>query len=384
MLIILFRLIPSFAIENRSDLTSRGSVSGLYARIPDHGEPDRRGSIQWNAAEMSPCKPSGVEAARHQSRISAGGSAKPGYDDDEMTDCAAHRPMALFGLTTPPGKPISAPVVGPSLSPAAGVLVDGIDVSMPISPLVRERLLDAFRCHHVLVFRNQTLSREQQFLFIANFGEVERSRAANKRYGVAHVISNLGGDGKPVDRSASSVSNYNWHTDKPYYREPPMMTALYAVEMPRQGGDTEFANTVMAHSALTPDVKRGIAGLRVVFYWGASQSRSDQRTLAGNSIAGVVDHPLVRTHPETGAKALYLGNHASHILGWPLADGRALLDQLLAHATQPQFVYAHRWRVGDLVIWDNRCLLHRAVANFELSTQRRILHRVVVRGTLPF
>ena len=269
------------------------------------------------------------------------------------------------------------------MSPAAGVVVDGIDVSLPISPLVKERLLDAFRRHHVLVFRNQTLNREQQFLFIANFGEVERSRAANKRYGVAHVISNLGGDGKPVDRSASAVSNYNWHTDKPYYREPPMMTALYAVEMPLHGGDTEFANTVMAHSALAPDVKRRIAGLRVAFYWGAGQSRSEEQARADTGIEDAVDHPLVRTHPETGAKALYLGNHASHILGWSIAEGRALLDQLLAHATQPQFVYAHRWRVGDLIMWDNRCLLHRAVANYEMGKYRRILHRSVVRGSVP-
>ena len=97
-----------------------------------------------------------------------------------------------------------------------------------------------------------------------------------------------------------------------------------------------------------------------------------------------VDHPLVRTHPETGCKALYLGNHSSHILGIPEAEGRVLLDELLAHTTQPQFVYTHRWRKGDLVIWDNRCLLHRAVANYEISRYRRVLHRSVVRGTVPF
>jgi alpha-ketoglutarate-dependent taurine dioxygenase len=293
-------------------------------------------------------------------------------------------PMAPLGSATASGKPNGALIVGPRLSPAGGVVIDGLDASQPISPVMERRLLDAFRRYQVVVFRNQKLSREQQFSFIANFGEVERSRTADKRYGVAHVISNLGGDGKPVDRSASAMSNYNWHTDKPYYREPPMMTALYAVEMPPQGGDTEFANTAMAHSALAPDIKRRIAGLRVVFYWGAAQHRSKTLTSAGDRIEDAVDHPLVRTHPETGAKALYLGNHASHILGLPIADGRALLDELMAHVTQPQFVYVHRWRVGDLVMWDNRCLLHRAVANFELNKHRRILHRVVVRGTVPF
>jgi alpha-ketoglutarate-dependent taurine dioxygenase len=294
------------------------------------------------------------------------------------------RPIIPFGPTTASGKPHSAPIVGSRLSPAGGVVVEGVDVSQPISPVIKRQLFDAFHRYHVVIFRSQKLSREQQFSFIANFGEVERSRAANKRYGVAHVISNLGGEGKPVDRSASAVSNYNWHTDKPYYREPPMMTALYAVEMPPQGGDTEFANTAMAHSALTPDVKHRIDRLRVVFYWGAAQHRSETSISADERIGDAVDHPLVRTHPETGAKALYLGNHASHILGLPISDGRTLLDKLLAHATRPQFVYVHRWRVGDLVMWDNRCLLHRAVANFELNKHARILHRVVVRGTVPF
>jgi taurine dioxygenase len=277
--------------------------------------------------------------------------------------------------------------IGPRLSPAGAVVVDGIELSRPISAASKDRLRAAFRDHHVVVFRNQTLSREQQFEFAANFGEVERSAArlsGNKRYGVAHVISNLDADGKPADRSASAVSNYNWHTDKPYRQMPPMMTALYAVEVPPQGGDTEFANTAMAYSAIESEVKRRIAGLRVVFYWGAAHCRSGLPPLAGSDIRDAVDHPLVRTHPETGAKALYLGNHSSHVLGWRIAEGRALLDELLAHATQPQFVYAHRWQVGDLVMWDNRCLLHRAVANFEMTKHRRILHRIVVRGTVPF
>ena len=97
-----------------------------------------------------------------------------------------------------------------------------------------------------------------------------------------------------------------------------------------------------------------------------------------------VDHPLVRTHPDTGDKALYLGNHASHIRGMPEAEGAALLGELLEHTTQRQFVYAHRWRKGDLVMWDNRCLLHRAVANYDMGKYRRVMHRSVVRGTVPF
>jgi alpha-ketoglutarate-dependent taurine dioxygenase len=280
-------------------------------------------------------------------------------------------------------------ILGSPLSEAGGVTITGIDLSSPLPPSRREQIREAFRVHHVLVFPEQVLSREQQFAFIANFGEIERHGVRNaqtKRYTAAHVISNLDKDGNPVDRSSSPVSNYRWHTDKSYYPVPPMLTALYAVELPPQGGDTEFANSAMGYAAL-PEATRGrIEGLRVVFYWGAAARKSGGSALSPAELGDhpPVDHPLVRTHPETGRKALYLGNHASHILGMPEAEGRALLDDLLEHTTKPQFVYTHRWRIGDLVMWDNRCLLHRAVANYELGRHRRVLHRSVVRGTVPF
>ena len=280
-------------------------------------------------------------------------------------------------------------IAAPPLSPAGGVAVTGLDLAQPLTPDTSQRIREAFRDHHVVVFPDQVLNREQQYAFAANFGEVEAHGGRNpqaKRYAVAHVISNLDGAGNPVDRSSSPVSNYRWHTDKPYYRKPPMLTALYAVELPPLGGDTEFANTALGYAALPDRVKQHIAGLRVVFYWGASARKSDGTPPGESSLREhpPVDHPLVRTHPETGCKALYLGNHSSHILGIPVAEGRVLLDELLAHTTQPQFVYTHRWRKGDLVIWDNRCLLHRAVANYEINRYRRVLHRSVVRGTMPF
>jgi alpha-ketoglutarate-dependent taurine dioxygenase len=279
-------------------------------------------------------------------------------------------------------------LLGAPLSPAGGVTITGPDLSKPLSPGLKVLLFEAFRDHHVVVFPDQMLSREQQYAFVANFGEIEPHAALNasgKRHAVAHVISNLDGDGNPVDRSSSPVSNYRWHTDKAYYQVPPMLTALYAVELPPEGGDTEFANTAMGYAALPDSTKRQIAGLRVVFSWGANRRKSEQPFAGADPREHrCVDHPLVRTHPETGRKALYLGNHSSHILGMPEAEGAALLDELLEHTTRRQFVYAHRWRRGDLVIWDNRCLLHRAVANFQMDRYRRILHRSVVRGTVPF
>jgi alpha-ketoglutarate-dependent taurine dioxygenase len=272
-------------------------------------------------------------------------------------------------------------VIGPPLSAAGGVSITGIDLAEPLLPAPRDGILEAFRDHHVVVFPGQTLSREQQYDFARNFGEIEPSgQPGSKRHAVAHVISNLDKDGNPVDRSSSPVGNYRWHTDKSWHAVPPLLTMLHAVELPPSGGDTEFANTLMAYSALPEKTKRRIAGLRVVFRWGASGGKSIMAMRADPPM----DHPLVRTHPVTGDKALYLGNHASHIHGMSEAEGAALLDELLEHVTQRQFVYAHRWRKGDLVMWDNRCLLHRAVANYDMGKYRRVMHRSVVRGTVPF
>jgi alpha-ketoglutarate-dependent taurine dioxygenase len=268
--------------------------------------------------------------------------------------------------------------VGSRLSPAGGVEITGIDLTRPLAPEPKAQILAAFLDHHIVVFPGQSLTREQQYDFAANFGEVEPH--GSKQRPVAHVISNLGQDGNPVDRSASSVSNYRWHTDKSWRAVPPLATMLYAVQLPPEGGDTEFANTRIAYAALPRETRRRIVGLRVVFCWGASGGQS----VMAQREDPPVDHPLVRTHPETRQPALYLGNHASHILGKPECAGKALLESLLEHATQRRFVHTHRWRKGDLVMWDNRCLLHRAVANYEMGKYRRILHRSVVRGTVPF
>ena len=266
---------------------------------------------------------------------------------------------------------------GARLSPAGGVRLEGVDLSSPLPGAVKNTIWEAFLAHHIVVFPKQSLTREQQFAFAADFGEVEvhgAHRGEEKRYGVAHVISNLDADGKPAIR-ISKAANYHWHTDKPYHPAPPMLTMLRAVEVPPKGagrgGDSEFANTALAYDALPDETKRRIAALRVVFRPAFDDSRP------------AINHPLVRTHPDTGRKALYLGNHSTHILGMPETEGRVLLDELLAHATQPRFVYVHRWRVGDLVMWDNRCLLHRVVVDAAMGQYRRVMHRSVVRGTVP-
>ncbi|MGH7094509.1 MAG: TauD/TfdA dioxygenase family protein [Stellaceae bacterium] len=269
--------------------------------------------------------------------------------------------------------------VGAPLSPAGGAEITGVDLSRPLGAEALARLRAALLDHQFLVFPRQVLSREQQYAFAAQFGAVERHGGGRegKRQDVAHITANLDADGKPSGRGAAGA-NYRWHTDKPYYATPPALTTLHAVELPPSGGDTEFANTRLAYEALPGAMKRQIAGLRVAFRWEAGL-----RPGYYASELPPVDHPLVRTHPETGAKALYLGHHAMRIAGLSETEGAALLAELLDHATQPRFVHAHRWRLGDLVAWDNRSLLHRAVANYEMTRHRRVMHRSVVRGTVP-
>ena len=265
--------------------------------------------------------------------------------------------------------------VGERLSPAGGVAIEGADLSRPLSAELARAIRDAFREHQIVVFPGQDLTREAQFRFAANFGEVEAHRpkgGAAKRYEAAHILSNLDAAGNPVARR-SPAANYHWHTDKPYYPAPPLLTALYAVELPSAGGGTEFANTALAYDALPEETRRRIAPLRVRFA-PKFEPESEWRPVA---------HPLVRTHPETGRKALYLGNHAVGIAGMAAAAGLTLLAELLQHATQPRFVYAHRWRKGDLVMWDNRCLLHRGLTDYDMTRERRVMHRSVVRGTVP-
>lgn len=266
-----------------------------------------------------------------------------------------------------------------ALSSAGGAQITGVDLSQPLAEEARWRIYAALLEHQFLVFPGQTLSREAQYAFTTQFGEVEAHGGGRpgKRQDVAHITANLGADGNPSDRFAKGA-NYRWHTDKPYYPTPPALTVLYAVELPPAGGDTEFANTRLAYETLDDGMKRRIAALRVVFQW----ERGLRPGYYANELPPV-DHPLVRIHPDTGGKALYLGNHALRIAGMDEAEGAALLGALLDHATQPEFTYAHRWRAGDLVIWDNRAMLHRAVANYEMNRYRRIMHRNVVKGGVP-
>ena len=270
-----------------------------------------------------------------------------------------------------------------------GLEIADMDLSQPLTDALRDRLLAAFAAHPVLVFRGQTLTKDQQYAFTLNFGEIEGAHVNRlidaKNYAPVHTVSNLDSEGNPSE-VLRERGNYYWHSDKSYHAVPSLLTMLHAVELPPKGGETQFANTAKAYAALPEDDKALIAGLRAIHSWEASRIQSNSRPATAEQMAErpPVDHPVVRTHPDTGAKVLYLGNHASHIVGWPMADGQVLMRRLLAHATQAPFVYTHRWRQGDLVLWDNRCLVHRALPHEAMGTHRRVLHRTVVKGTVPY
>lgn len=274
------------------------------------------------------------------------------------------------------------------LTASTGAECTGIELAH-LKPGEWERLQQAYHAYCVLVVRDQRLPKAEQIAFSQRFGDLElpiRADYLGKDFPALHVVCNVGPDGKPSPTAAlDNPGNFFWHTDASYMRRPASTTLLYAIDIPPSGGDTLFANMHAAYDALPAATRQRIDGLRAIHSWEQSRHNSGSRPASREEIeaAPPVAHPLVRTHPETGRKGLYLGNHTSHIEGMPLEEGRALLKELLAHATQAQFLYRHRWRAGDIVIWDNRSLLHKATDDFDMGNYVRRLHRTVVQGDVP-
>ena len=268
------------------------------------------------------------------------------------------------------------------LSPVLGAEIIGLDLGEPLDPATRAAAYDAFVRYNVLCFRGQALTKEQQIAFSEQFGTLERHIARNRgaENPWVHTVSNLGPGGQP----SGKVGSQEWHSDKSFRPEPSLATILHAVTLPPAGGNTCFADMTEAYVALGAGERAELDGVRVIHSWELSQQKSG-RTATPEEIrdAPPMSHPLVRVHPDSGRKSLFMGQHASHFDGRPMAEGRARLAALQAHATQDRFVYRHQWRIGDVLMWDNRCLLHRADANFDATRYARVLHRTCLRGTAP-
>lgn len=259
------------------------------------------------------------------------------------------------------------------LTGSVGAAVEGISLSEPLTSEVFEQLREAFLRHCVLVFRDQHLAPAPQLAFARLWGEpVVPALLSKLQLGEYPELVQI------RTMSKELVSTEAWHYDAPHTPVPPKITMLSAQVVPA-GGDTMWSNQYLAYERLSPVMQRMLQGLRVHFR--AVRLARSQGVAASDAPSAV--HPLVRTHPETGRKALYIG-HPDNVMGiegMTEAEGRPLLNFLYAHSTQPDNVYRHMWRAGDVVMWDNRCTMHYAVHDY--GDQERVLNRVTLKGEAP-
>lgn len=286
-----------------------------------------------------------------------------------------------------------------------GAEIAGVDLRRPLDEAAFAAIADAFFEHQVVVFRDQELAPAQQIAFTRRFGELEQHVRKEHRlagYPEILVVSNV------LDERGAAIGVQDagrfWHSDLSYKQVPSLLSALYALEVPvRDGvvlGSTSFASATAAYDALPEAEKRRLQGLRNVHSYRYYRARNVEaqkeeqargaRTVQEHApseaqLASVPDTeaPVVRTHPVTGRKSLFVNEaHTSRIVGLPEEEGAALLARLCAHIVEPEFRYEHRWRAGDLLMWDNVAVQHKANFDYELPL-RRLMHRTTVRGSAP-
>lgn len=265
-----------------------------------------------------------------------------------------------------------------------------VDLSQPLSEEDLAALKSAFWTYGVLVFPGQSLTQEQHVAFARNFGDMDKTvlkaavsdKILRVREDIADV-SNLDDKNElwaPDSRLRQlQLGNRLWHTDSSFKFVPALASLLYALEIPPVGGQTEFADMRAAYDALSPEMQKRLEGLVAEHSLIYSRARMGYAEWTAEEKQAVAPVPqvMVRTHPETGRKNIYVASHAGLVVGMDEAEGRALIDELLEHATQRQFVYHHRWRLHDLVMWDNRCCLHRGLP-FDDLRFRRDMQRATV------
>jgi alpha-ketoglutarate-dependent 2,4-dichlorophenoxyacetate dioxygenase len=271
-----------------------------------------------------------------------------------------------------------------SLHPLFAAEASGFDLARPLDDAQVRELVAAMDRYAVLVFRGQALDEDQQIAFARRLGpldlglgKIRKGRPHRLKYDELADISNLDLSGKVAPRDSAKVlnnlANQLWHSDSSFQKPPARYSMLYAVCVPPKGGETEFCDLRAAWDGLADEMKDRIAGLHAEHF--ALHSRimlgNDDYTEEQKAMMPAVEWPLVRTHPGSKRKLLWVGVHARRILGMPVPEGRLLLLDLLEHATQRQFVFQHRWRDGDLVMWDNRAVLHRG-RRFNLEERREM------------
>lgn len=272
------------------------------------------------------------------------------------------------------------------LSYALGAEVCDIDVARPMGERQFGEIYKAFLDHGILLFRNQDVTREQHIEFSRRFGELDRHdalpRDRHPKYPELLMVTNEPKpDGSPSD---TQYTGRQWHSDMSFTTAPSLGSLLKSYAVPEVGGDTLFANMTLAYDALSEGMKKLIGGLHGIHLSGTRKLANDNTGIARmeeqKRINPPVAQPVVRVHPETGRKALYIGEKVKRFEGMTEEESRPLIDFLVRHATRPEFVYRHPWRKNDILAWDNRCVMHQALGDFD-DTQLRHMERTTILGT---
>ena len=271
-----------------------------------------------------------------------------------------------------------------------GAEIVGLDLSRPLNDADFARVHQAHLDYHVVVFRDQHITPQQQIDFSRRFGVLQIH--VLKQFLLAHhpeilIVSNIVENGQPV--GLGDAGKY-WHSDLSYKELPSLGSMLYAQELPSEGGDTLFADMHLAWDTLPEPLRKAVEGRNAVHSYTSRYSHGHNAdnwrpTLSAEQLAqvAVVSHPIVRTHPENGRKALFVSEgFTTHIVGLPEDESQAILTELYAHSVRPEGVYRHKWQENDMVFWDNRSLIH--LAGGTPDHLRRRLHRTTIQGDAPF
>lgn len=274
------------------------------------------------------------------------------------------------------------------LSDALGAEVTGLDLTRPIDAAEKEKIQDAFLKHHLLCLRSAPLEPADFARVAGYFGKPQLQLLRRRRHGETPEVSILDStykhaEDKPDDMSLVRLSG--WHTDDSYFAVPAKATMLQSIEIPESGGETRFCNMRKAYLDLPEETRRRIDSLRAVHSYDTKRAPARAVKLTKEEAAETpdVDHPLVRTHEDTGEKTIYFNsNRTDQVVGMERAESDALLDMIYDHVTQPKYQYHHKWRVGDILLWDNRCLMHSVNMDFPVG-QRRLHQRILLEGARP-
>jgi len=276
--------------------------------------------------------------------------------------------------------------------PKFGARVTGVDLARPLDDRTFKTIFEVFNDYSVLVFPKQALSDEEQIAFSRRFGALEETikSIANKPNVARQIadLSNVDADGNLIDpddkRMIYHSANQMWHTDSSFKRVPALASMLSGRECPPEGGETEYASMRVAYERLSDEMKKALEGRIAVHSFIYSRGLVAKDLLRPEDEAQVppVEQVMIRTNPVNGRKSIFVASHASHIVGMQIEAGRALIRQLIELATEPDYVYRHAWTAGDLVMWDNRCTLHRG-RPWDGTKYRRVMHRTTVAGAAP-